>query len=117
MRSLPDGLLPLKPADFHILMVLLEGELHGYGIMQRVEADSGGAVSLEVGSLYRLIGRLSQQGLIQEAGSPPGDDDSRRRYYRITPLGREAARAEARRLADVLRLARGRRLLNPDAPR
>jgi len=112
-----DRFLPLKPAVFQILMVLLEGDLHGYGIMQRVEVDSGGAVVLEVGSLYRLIGRLTEQGLIADSGSATIGDESRRRNYRITALGREVARAEARRLAAVVRQARSRRLLGTETPR
>jgi len=114
MSRIPPGVLPLKPADFHILMVLLAEDLHGYGIMQRVSEDSGGAVALELGSLYRVIGRLAQLGLIAETTGPRSGGDPRRRYYRITPLGREAARAEARRLVDVLSLAKRRALL--DAP-
>jgi len=114
VARIPSGVLPLKPADFHILMVLLAEDLHGYGIMQRVSEDSGGAVALELGSLYRVIGRLAQLGLIAETTGPRSSEDPRRRYYRITTLGREAARAEARRLVDVVRLAKNRELL--DAP-
>ena len=107
--------MSLRPADFQILLVLLSGDLHGYGIMQRVEGESGGAVVLEIGSLYRLIGRLTGQGLIEEVAGPA--DDDRRRYYRITAKGRAAARAEAARLVAVLRLARSRRLLDAEARR
>lgn len=104
-------ILPLKPADFHILMVLLRGDLHGYGLMQQVREDSEGMVELEVGSLYRLIGRLTDLGLLEESPQPPAAGDVRRRYYRITALGRRAAEQEARRLVAVLRLARSRNLL------
>jgi DNA-binding PadR family transcriptional regulator len=108
----PDTFLPLKPADFHILVALLGGERHGYGIMQQVSADSEGRVSLELGSLYRLIARLHDAGLIAESTRRPApDDDPRRRYYRITPLGRQVAQHEARRLAAVVRLARAHDLL------
>jgi DNA-binding PadR family transcriptional regulator len=101
--------LPLKPADFQILLVLLEGDLHGYGLMQRVEEQSSGRVRLEVGSLYRLIARMTDEGLIERAGD---DEEYRRRTYAITDMGREVARLEAERLADVLRTARNRNLLS-----
>lgn len=97
---------PLKPADFHILLALAEAPLHGYGIMKEVERESNGGVRLEIGSLYRLLGRLLDTGLIEDASS-----DDRRRYYRITRLGRRALRAEAERLAGLVDLVRARRLL------
>jgi len=106
----PEHLLPLRPADFHILMVLLEGDLHGYGIMQAVAHQSSGAVQLEVGSLYRLIARMTDAGLVQ-AVEGSRDAADRRRYYRITALGREAAQLEARRLEEVVRTARAHDLL------
>jgi len=108
-----DALLPLKPADLHILLALLGEELHGYAIMQRVHDESGGQVELELGSLYRLIARLTDAGLIAPAAARfrKAGDDPRRRYYRITPLGREVAAREARRLAGVVKLARSLRLL------
>lgn len=103
-------LLPLKPADLFVLLVLADGPRHGYGIMKEVERQSQGAVRLEVGSLYRLIARLSETGLIEDV---PGEspDGERRRDYRITALGRRIAGAEARRLEAVLDLARAKRLL------
>ena len=104
-RSSPSDAIPLKPADFHILMVLMEEDLHGYGIMQAVARESDGRVQLEVGSLYRLIARLTDEGLLAESKRRRGDDP-RRRYYRITPFGCDVARAEAARLTDVLRTAR-----------
>ena len=108
----PDDHLPLKPADFHILVALLGGERHGYGLMQQVNEDSAGRVVLELGSLYRLIARLHESGLLSESRRrPAADDDTRRRYYRITPLGRQVAEQEARRLAAVVRLARSWNLL------
>ena len=106
-----EGVLPLKPADFHILMVLTEGTLHGYGIMQRVAEQSDGRVQLEVGSLYRLIGRMTEEGLIAESKTPPGDSE-RRRYYRITRFGDEVAKLEAQRLEGVVRAARAHDLLS-----
>jgi len=108
------ALLPLKPADFHILLALLAEDLHGYGIMQRVAEDSDGQVVLEVGSLYRVIARLGKRGLLAPGRRAPGDDP-RRRVYSITPLGREVAGLEAQRLAAVVRLARGRKYLQRPA--
>lgn len=111
MPPAADSRLPLKPADFHILLALLNSDLHGYAIMQRVGEESEGQVQLELGSLYRLIARLTDAGLIAPARVRKADDDPRRRYYRITPLGRDVAAREARRLAGVVRLARSLRLL------
>src|SRR2546429_7851270 len=73
--------LPLKPADFHILLTLLDGPLHGYGIMKEVERESGGEVRLEIGSLYRLLGRLLSDGLLEM-----GEGDGRRQYYSLSRL-------------------------------
>jgi DNA-binding PadR family transcriptional regulator len=106
----PESALPLKPADFQILMVLLQGDLHGYGIMQAVTDESRGKVQLEIGSMYRLIARLTDEGLIAESARRSKPDD-RRRYYRITEFGREVAGLEARRLSEVLRIARSHELI------
>ncbi|SPE25309.1 conserved hypothetical protein [Candidatus Sulfopaludibacter sp. SbA3] len=102
----PRGVLPLKPADFHILLSLAEGPRHGYGIMKVVELESSGEVHLELGSLYRLLGRLLDLGMLEMAGS-----DERRRNYSLTPLGRRVLEAEARRLAALVKLAPVRKLL------
>ncbi len=104
-----ESVLPLKPADFHILMVLMRRELHGYGIMQAVAEESNGRVELEVGSMYRLIGRLMDESLIAEVRSR--GRNARRRYYRLTPFGRDVARAEAERLVDVLGVAKNLELI------
>ena len=101
--------MALKPSDFHVLLALADGPLHGYGIMKEVERESGGEVRLEIGSLYRLLGRLLDDGLLEEA-----DGDERRRYYRISRLGRRVLRAEAERLAGLVDLVRARKLL-PEA--
>lgn len=111
----PEAFLPLKPADFHILMVLLEENLHGYGIMKAVEEQTDGKVVLEVGSLYRLLGRLQDEGLLGHAPAPESETDERRKYYAVTTLGREVLAAEARRLADVMETVRRTRLLE-EAP-
>ena len=100
---------PLKPADFHILLALAGGPRHGYGIMREVERESDGGVRLEIGSLYRLLGRLLEAGLIEDA-----DGDERRRYYRISRLGRRVLKTEAERLVGLIDLVRARRLL-PEA--
>ena len=106
-----DEYLPLRPLDLQILLVLGEGPLHGYGISKAVSGQSGGKISLEVGSLYRVVGRMLDTGLIEETkGTASADGPGlQRRVYRITPLGRQVAKAEARRLQEVLELARDRR--------
>jgi DNA-binding PadR family transcriptional regulator len=104
---------PLTPAMFHILLALAGGERHGYAIMREVDALTDGAQRLGPGSLYGSIKRMLADGLIEECGERPGPtaDDERRRYYRLTDLGRRAAGAEARRLEALVIAARGRRLL------
>ena len=107
-RRSPEAMLPLKPADFHILMVLSRNDLHGYGIMQEVEAESAGRVRLEVGSMYRLIARLTDEGLIAESER---ENNDRRKYFRITQFGKRVAKLEAQRLMDVVSAARRNDLL------
>jgi DNA-binding PadR family transcriptional regulator len=100
-------LLPLPLATFHILLALVEGDRHGYAIIQDVAARTDGELKLSAGTLYRSIQRMLEEGLIEEQRErPPRDDDERRRYYRITAFGRSVARAEARRLDQLLKLAR-----------
>ena len=103
-----DDLLPLPAGTFHILMALAEGARHGYGIIQDVAARTEGALKLSAGTLYRSIQRMLEQGLIVETHERPApdQDDERRRYYRITRFGTIVARAEARRLTQLVRLAR-----------
>jgi DNA-binding PadR family transcriptional regulator len=104
----PDSLLPLPSATFHILMALADEDRHGYGIIQDVSASTNGELKLSAGTLYRSIQRMLEQGLLLETRDRPApeDDDERRRYYRITPFGREVAKAEANRLTQLVRLAR-----------
>lgn len=104
----PESLLPLPEATFHILLALSEEDRHGYGIIQDVAASTNGALKLSAGTLYRSIQRMLEQGLLVETRDRPApeDDDERRRYYRLTPFGREVARAEAQRLRQLVRLAR-----------
>jgi len=104
----PAALLPLQPAAFHILMALADDDRHGYAIIQDVAARTNGELKLSAGTLYRSIQRMLEQGLIVEtrARPAPEEDDQRRRYYRITPFGAAVARAEARRLTQLVKLAR-----------
>lgn len=105
--------LPLQPRDYLILFALSAGSRHGYGLIKDVEQDTAGAVSIDPANLYRSIKRLTKDGLVAEAEPPSGEDhgDERRRYYRITPIGRRVVQAEAARLADLATLARERRLI------
>src|SRR5580658_5143266 len=97
---------PLPTAAFHILLALSDGDLHGYGIMRSVAGLTGNRVRLGPGTLYGSIHSLLEEGLIEEVEEPQG----RRRSYRLTASGRKLARAEAERLADVLRVARAKRM-------
>jgi DNA-binding PadR family transcriptional regulator len=98
----------MSPAVFHILTVLAQGDQHGYAILRAVREQTAGRVRLGPGTLYRSIQRMLENGLIEELDDRPDpeQDDERRRYYRITRLGRTAARAEAKRLSDLVDLAR-----------
>ena len=98
---------PLSPAMHHILLALLEGDLHGYAIMQAVEALSDGAMRMGPGTLYGTLKRLLAQTLVEETEERPvaADDDERRRYYRLTPSGREAVRAETARMSRLVKFA------------
>src|ERR1700691_517748 len=102
----PQKLLPLPAATFHILMSIAEDDRHGYAIIQDVAARTRGELKLSAGTLYRSIQRMLEQGLLIETRERPDDDDERRRYYRITPFGIAVARAEARRLSQLVKLAR-----------
>lgn len=102
------SLLPLPAATFHILLALADEDRHGYAIMQDVAARTAGELKLGAGTLYRSIQRMLEQGLIVETRERPAPelDDERRRYYRITRFGAAVARAEAHRLAQLVKLAR-----------
>jgi DNA-binding PadR family transcriptional regulator len=104
----PITLLPLPPVTFHILLALAEESRHGYAIIQDVAARTHGELRLGAGTLYRSIQRMLEQGLIVEKSDRPApeDDDERRRYYGITKFGEQVARAESRRLVELVRLAR-----------
>jgi len=104
------ALLPLPEATFHILLALADSDRHGYAILQDVASRGRGGATLGAGTLYRSIQRMLEQGLIVETRDRPAPelDDERRRYYRITDFGAAVARAECRRLASLVRLARSR---------
>ena len=104
----PEMLLPLPSATFHILIALAAGDRHGYAIIQDVARRTNNHLRMGAGTLYRSLQRMLEQGLIVETTARPdaGRDDERRRYYRITPYGESVARAEARRLEELVRLAR-----------
>jgi|SRR5215467_3605619 len=101
-------LLPLPPVTFHILLALADQDRHGYAIIQDIASRTGGELKLGAGTLYRSIQRMLEQGLIVETRDRPApeEDDERRRYYRITKFGIETARAEARRLTQLVKFAR-----------
>jgi DNA-binding PadR family transcriptional regulator len=103
-----DSLLPLPTAVFHILVALADRDRHGYSIMQDVAARTDGKVRLSAGTLYSSIRRMLEQGLVEELLESPDPDcqDERRRYYRLTVQGRQAALAEAKRLTEMLSQAR-----------
>src|SRR5262245_22073055 len=106
-ESESETFLPLPEAAFHILLALVQEDRHGYAIIQDVAVRTDGVLKLSAGTLYRSIHRMLEQGLITETSDRPAPelDDERRRYYRITSLGTAVARAEARRLARLVKLA------------
>lgn len=109
----PEGFLPLTPAVFHILLALVDGEKHGYAIMQEVEAISHDQVKMGPGTLYGSIKRLLAAGLVEECDDRPDPelDDQRRRYYRLTGLGGRVLEAESRRLAALVSHARTKHVM------
>ncbi len=111
MARQSDPKIPLTPLTMAILLALADEDCHGYALMQRIEAESGGGLKPGTGSLYAALERLMDDGLIDETEGAAGDDaDRRRKSYRLTDRGRAVARAEAARMLDVLRIARARRL-------
>jgi DNA-binding PadR family transcriptional regulator len=107
--------LPLKAVDVLVLTMLSGGERHGYGIRQDIIEHTGGSIALEAGNLYRTIRRLEGDGFIDESGRRPAadSDDERRRYYRLTPLGRRVLAAELERLRALVKLGEERRIIAP----
>jgi DNA-binding PadR family transcriptional regulator len=108
----PEGYLPLTPAVLDIVLALGDGELHGYGIMREVRRRNGGGRRLAPGTLYRSLKQMQEKGLVEESEERPDADldDERRRYYRLTDLGRRVAVAEVGRLEGLVRAARSKGL-------
>jgi DNA-binding PadR family transcriptional regulator len=113
-RQIPDGLIPLTPAVFNILLALADGEKHGYAIMLEVEQNTQGEVKMGPGTLYGSIKRMLAAGLIEETEERPDPklDDQRRRYYRLSGLGQSVLSAEAERLSRQVAVARLKHVLN-----
>lgn len=107
----PSSFLPLHQNWFHILLSLLGSEQHGYGIMQEVLERTGGAVRIWPATLYGALQRMIADGLIEESEERPAAelDDARRRYYRLTRLGRTVLDLECERMRDMLRMAQRKR--------
>jgi DNA-binding PadR family transcriptional regulator len=114
----PADFLPLTPAVLHILLALADGEQHGYAIAQAVEALTQGTVRMGPGTLYGSIGRMVANGLIEEPSRARGraGDEERRRFYRLTALGRRVLESETDRLARVVAAARAKNVLRRPEP-
>lgn len=109
----PAQFLPLKPVDLQLLLPLAEEERHGYALVQAIEAGTNGLVRLDPGNLYRVIKRLLTAGLVMESSRKvPAEGEERRRYYRITPLGRQVLVAELQRLEALVASPSVRTLIN-----
>ena len=115
----PDAWLPLTPALFYVLVALADEEKHGYAIIKDVASLTSDSVRLSSGTLYGIIKRLLDDGLVVELRRRPerAENDERRRYYRLTPFGREVALAETSRLERTAALARATRRLRDPSPR
>jgi DNA-binding PadR family transcriptional regulator len=111
----PDSFLPLKPHWFHVLLSLADSDQHGYGIMQEVLLRTDGKIKLWPATLYGTLKRLTDEDLIAESGDRPAPDrdDARRRYYRLTRLGRRVLNAECRRLENLVSVIRTKRGVKP----
>jgi DNA-binding PadR family transcriptional regulator len=110
-----ESYLPLTPALFHVLLALADGEKHGYVISKEIARRTNNEVKLSTGTLYGIIKRLLDDAMIEESAERPDFslDDQRRRYYRLTKLGKAVAEAEAERMERVLALARSKHVLGP----
>ncbi len=124
MKGLPlpkkptiESFLPLTPALFHVLLALADGEKHGYVISKEIARRTNNEVRLSTGTLYGIIKRLLDDAMIEESAERPDFslDDQRRRYYRLTKLGKAVAEAEAERMQRVLALARAKHVLGPQS--
>ncbi len=110
-----DHLLPLKPKVLHILLSLADGPRHGYSIMQEVAARSDGQVRIWPAALYGTLRELEEQDLIVESDKRPSEDDERRRYFTLTPLGKRVLGGEVRRLEAIVGQARASRALRKES--
>jgi len=111
----PQSLVPLPRLAFQVLLVLARSDKHGYAIAKEVERNTDGRTKPSTGSLYLSMEKLHAKALIEESECRAENDDARRRYFRITPLGRRVARAETERLIHLVNLARERDLLSDGA--
>ena len=108
----PEAMLPLTPLSFHILLALADDDRHGYGIIKEVRERTNGEMNPGAGTLYAAVQRMLDDGVITETSDRPATgDDERRRYYRLSAFGRQVARAEALRLARVIRIASDKKLI------
>jgi len=112
-RARLEAFLPLTPPMLHTLVALADGDKHGYAIIKEIARRTDGSVRLSAGTLYALIRRAEADGLIVETDDRPDIalDDERRRYYRLTPLGRSVAAAEIERLESIVEMARAKKLV------
>ena len=112
-----ESLLPLRPVEFLVLLVLADGERHGYGIVQDIRTRTDGKVKLLPGNLYGVLRRLMDSGLLTESSRRPAEDldDQRRRYYRITNSGKQILAADAARMKGLVQQVEERNLLEADA--
>ncbi len=117
-RRDPAARLPLTPAMFHVMVALADAERHGYAIIKEVSTRTGGRVELGTGTLYGIVKRLLGEGLAVESNRRPAaaHDDPRRRYYRLTPFGRQVVAAETERLERMVSAARATRALRKARP-
>jgi DNA-binding PadR family transcriptional regulator len=116
MPSAPESFLPLSTANLHILLALAAGDRHGYAIMQEVTESTEGVIKLGPGTLYRSLESLLECNLIEESATGPAKgEDQRRKYYRLTALGRRVLGAESERLTRVVALVRARKVLQKPA--
>ena len=114
--SRPEDFLPLTTPEYHVLLALGDDALHGYAMMQALEEKTGGRDALLPGTLYATLARMVERGLLEPLAEPPDPEaDGRRRYYRVTALGRAVARAESARLRRLLEVAERARLV-PEGP-
>ncbi|MGA3268784.1 MAG: PadR family transcriptional regulator [Verrucomicrobiota bacterium] len=113
----PENMPPLTPAVFHVLLALADGERHGYAVMREVAESTEGRIKMGPGTLYGTIKRLLEAQLIEESDERPDPhlDDERRRYYRLTAIGEQVVRAEARRYSDMVALARRKKIIGKTA--